>query len=100
MLNLVAVNSIDASALESLELIIHRLADQKIDLHLSEVKGPVMDRLARSALIDDLTGNIFLSHHEAMAKLAPEVTDSADRSQMPDIDASRPSPERPLRQAR
>ncbi|WP_238369614.1 SulP family inorganic anion transporter [Heliomarina baculiformis] len=100
VLNLVAVNSIDASALESLELIIHRLADQKIDLHLSEVKGPVMDRLARSALIDDLTGNIFLSHHEAMAKLAPEVTDSADRSQMPDIDASRPSPERPLRQAR
>ncbi len=45
-----AVNTIDASALESLEAINHRLKDGGITLHLSEVKGPVMDRLKRSHL--------------------------------------------------
>jgi SulP family sulfate permease len=56
-----AVNSIDASALESLEAINHRLADAGIKLHLSEVKGPVMDRLARSSFLEELTGQVFLS---------------------------------------
>jgi MFS superfamily sulfate permease-like transporter len=41
-----AINAIDASALESLEEINHRLSDAGIKLHLSEVKGPVMDRLS------------------------------------------------------
>src|SRR5690606_27739405 len=48
-----AVNSIDASALESLEAINHRLADGGIKLHLSEVKGPVMDRLQRSSFLEE-----------------------------------------------
>ncbi|MGB3471045.1 MAG: sulfate permease, partial [Erythrobacter sp.] len=42
-----AVNEIDASGLESLEAINHRLGDGGIGLHLSEIKGPVMDRLKR-----------------------------------------------------
>src|SRR5690606_3450809 len=49
-----AVNSIDASALESLGAINHRLADAGVRLHLSEVKGPVMDRLQRSSFLEDL----------------------------------------------
>lgn len=64
-----AVNSIDASALESLEAINHRLADAGLKLHLSEVKGPVMDRLERSALPGDLTGEVFLSQDEAFSTL-------------------------------
>jgi sulfate permease, SulP family len=44
-----AVNEIDMSALESLEAINHRLKAAGVTLHLSEVKGPVMDRLQRSA---------------------------------------------------
>lgn len=94
VLNCAAVNTIDASALESLELVIHRLADQGIDFHLSEVKGPVMDRLANSALLTHLTGRVFLSHHEALEALAPEITHGTDRLDRPDIDAARPSPER------
>src|SRR5690606_37968713 len=39
-----AVNAIDMSALESLEAIQHQLQDLGVRLHLSEVKGPVMDR--------------------------------------------------------
>lgn len=64
-----AINAIDASALESLEVINHRLADTGIRLHLSEVKGPVMDRLARSNLLADLTGQVFLSQDEAFSTL-------------------------------
>ncbi|MFN7174620.1 MAG: SulP family inorganic anion transporter, partial [Thermaurantiacus tibetensis] len=67
-----AVNAIDASALESLEAINHRLADAGIRLHLSEVKGPVMDRLTRSHFLEELTGRVFLSQHEAFSVLAAD----------------------------
>ncbi len=67
-----AVNEIDASGLESLEAINHRLGDGKIGLHLSEVKGPVMDRLKRSHFIEELNGKVFLSQSKAFEKL---VTD-------------------------
>ena len=94
VLNCAAVNGIDASALESLELIMHRLSDTGIRLHLSEVKGPVMDRLARTDFIQHLTGRVFLSHHEALAELAPETTRLADMSDRPPIDAAQSFPER------
>ena len=64
-----AVNAIDASALESIEAINHRLHDSGILLHLSEVKGPVMDRLKRSHFLDDLSGHIYLSQNKAFAEL-------------------------------
>ena len=69
-----AVNEIDMSALESLEAINARLRDMGINLHLSEVKGPVMDRLKRSHFLDELTGRVFLSQYDAMVALTPVVT--------------------------
>ena len=71
-----AVNAVDASALETLEAITTRLAEAGITLHLSEVKGPVMDRLARSHFLDHLTGQVFLTHCDAMRALAPDLTAS------------------------
>ncbi len=68
-----AVNEIDASALESLEAINQRLADAGVTLHLSEVKGPVMDRLKRSHFLHDLTGGVFLTQFDAMRALAPDL---------------------------
>jgi SulP family sulfate permease len=75
-----AVNAIDASALESLEAINHRLAEAEIRLHLSEVKGPVMDRLERSPLIAALTGKVFLSQYQAFDTLSadPATIDGID----------------------
>ena len=64
-----AVNEIDLSALESLEAINHRLEEMGISLHLSEVKGPVMDRLKKTHFLDELTGDVFLSQFEAISKL-------------------------------
>lgn len=69
-----AVNAVDASALESLEAINARLRDGGVTLHLSEVKGPVADQLARSHFPQELTGRMFLTHVDAMRALAPDVT--------------------------
>ena len=65
-----AVNEIDLSALDSLERINQRLKDLGICLHLSEVKGPVMDRLQRSGFLKALTGKIYLSQSSAFNALS------------------------------
>ena len=77
-----AVNEVDASGLESLEAINHRLADTGIDLHLSEVKGPVMDRLKRTDFLQKLGGRVFLSQNRAFRELS---RDNADPSLPDDI---------------
>jgi SulP family sulfate permease len=64
-----AVNQVDASALESLEAINERLKDAGVRLHLSEVKGPVMDRLKGTELLSHLSGEVFLSTYEAWQAL-------------------------------
>ncbi|WP_366556566.1 SulP family inorganic anion transporter [Aquibaculum sediminis] len=64
-----AVNLIDASALESLEALASRLVDAGVQLHLAEVKGPVMDRLKRSSFLEHLSGRIYLSTHGAVTDL-------------------------------
>ena len=68
-----AVNHIDASALEALEAINARLRDAGIQLHLSEVKGPVMDALRNSDFLDHLTGRIFLSTYQAWRALSTDA---------------------------
>ena len=65
-----AINSIDLSALEALQEINRRLLAADIKLHLSEVKGPVMDALQRSHFLDKLAGKVFLNHHAAVQELA------------------------------
>ena len=67
-----AVNEIDMSALESLEAIDARLKDMGIALHLSEVKGPVMDRLKGTHFLDHLSGEVFLSQWDAIERLTPK----------------------------
>ncbi len=61
-----AINEIDLSALESLEAINERLREMDVKLHLSEVKGPVMDRLKQQHFLADMTGHVFLSQFEAV----------------------------------
>lgn len=76
-----AVNTIDASALESLEAINHRLKDGGITLHLSEVKGPIMDRLKRSHFLNDLTGQVYLTHYDAIFSINPELAQKTLKAQ-------------------
>ena len=73
-----AVNFIDASALESLEAINERLIDSHVIFHLSEVKGPVMDRLECSHFIEQLSGEIYMSQFDAWQALSA-ITAKSDR---------------------
>jgi SulP family sulfate permease len=68
-----AVNQIDSSALESLRAINDRLRNLGITFHLSEVKGPVTDRLQRSDFLQQLSGRMFLSQFQAISELAPQI---------------------------
>lgn len=80
-----AVNAIDASALESLEAINHRLADAGVSLHLSEVKGPVMDALERSHLLANLGGKVWLSQNVAFNAAVASADSLVDAQQPPDL---------------
>ena len=64
-----AVNEVDMSALESILAMNKRLDELGIKLHLSEVKGPVMDRLERTDFLSKLSGNVYLSQHQAVEAL-------------------------------
>ena len=61
---------IDTSGLEMLENMAEELAGSGIQLHLAEVKGPVMDRLQDSALCQRLgPEHIYLSTEDAVVRL-------------------------------
>lgn len=64
-----AVNEVDMSAMESILAINTRLGELGIKLHLSEVKGPVMDGLVRADFLSKLSGNVYLSQHQAVEAL-------------------------------
>ena len=64
-----AVNEVDYSALEMLERVNERLAEQGITLHLSEIKGPVMDTLRYSGFFQHLSGSIYLTQFDAFQAL-------------------------------
>jgi SulP family sulfate permease len=65
-----AINMIDISGLEMLYRINQTLEDMGIKLHLSEVKGPVMDQLEATDFILTLTGSVFFTTDQAMRDLA------------------------------
>ena len=68
-----AVNAIDISALESLEAINQRLRDGGITLHMSEVKGPIMDSLKRSNFLEELTGKVHLTQYDAVFSINSDL---------------------------
>lgn len=60
------VNAIDYSALEALRALHDVLAERGIRLDLTEVKGPVLDRLRAGGWAQWFRGRVFLSHHQGM----------------------------------
>ena len=68
-----AVNEVDYSALETLELLNKRLYEQGICLHLSEVKGPVLDKLRSTELVICLSGRIYLTQFSAFNDIASRL---------------------------
>jgi SulP family sulfate permease len=64
------VNDIDFTGLEGLAHLARDLKAQQVDLHLSELKGPVSDRLEGAGLSEWLTGKVFRTQHDAQVALA------------------------------
>lgn len=65
-----AVNFIDASALATLESLVSELRAAGVAFYLSDIKGPVMDRLKVIGFVETIgADHIFLSTHEAMTAL-------------------------------
>jgi SulP family sulfate permease len=60
------VNAIDFSGLEALRTLHDVLAERAIRLDLTEVKGPVLDRLKAGSWSRWFAGRVFLSHHQGM----------------------------------
>jgi len=71
------INDIDASALESLEAIEHRLREAGVAFHLSEVKGPVMDRLKTTEFLRHLSGRVHLTHYQAVSELTRSPSEAS-----------------------
>lgn len=66
----IAVNFIDASALETLESLVRELRNAGVEFHLAEIKGPVMDRLKAIGFVEKIgADHIHLSTHDAMTAL-------------------------------
>lgn len=66
----IAINFIDASALETLEALVEELRSAGVEFHLAEIKGPVMDRLKAIGFVDKIgPAHIHLSTHDAMQAL-------------------------------
>lgn len=73
ILNCSAVNSIDASGLESLKSINQRLKDSGITFHLSDVKGPIMDALKKTQFYQDMKEHIHFTHYDAVNSIDPQL---------------------------
>jgi len=71
-----AVNEVDYSALEVLELLNNQLYEQGICLHLSEVKGPVLDKLRATEFLAHLSGYIYLTQFSAFKDIASRLGES------------------------
>lgn len=64
-----AINEIDFSALEMLRALNQKLLEQGVMLHLSELKGPVHDKLVSTDFLDLLSGQVYLSQFDAFKNL-------------------------------
>ena len=70
VLLLSAVNDIDLTAAQALIELNRTLGLQGVKLHLTEAKAPVLDRLGRTPLLQELGGQVFHRAVQAFDYLA------------------------------
>lgn len=65
-----AINYVDFSGFEALSHLLSELHDKQIELHLAEFKGPVMDQINKTDLLERLQpGRVFFTASEALRHL-------------------------------
>ena len=73
------INEIDATGIEVLETIIRELNSANVEFYMSDVKGPVTDRLEAAGFDPEfLKTHIFLSAHQAICNLASQHDDTEE----------------------
>ncbi|MDR7333254.1 SulP family inorganic anion transporter [Roseateles asaccharophilus] len=82
LLLMAPVNHIDVSGLTALQELRAALAAEGLRLELSEVKGPVLDRLRAVGWLEAQDVSLYLSHHEGM-----QAGEHALRPSLADMDA-------------
>lgn len=82
LLLMAPVNHIDVSGLTALQELHAALAAEGLRLELSEVKGPVLDRLKAIAWLERHDVSLYLSHHEGI-----QAGEHALRPSLADMDA-------------
>ncbi|MFI3138382.1 MAG: STAS domain-containing protein, partial [Methylococcaceae bacterium] len=76
-----SISDIDSTALEVLENLIHTLQASNITLHISEAKGPVLDKLERSDFLKHLKpGKIFFHTESAVKELSIYIDTPVDKA--------------------
>lgn len=70
LLMMSGVNDIDLSGLEALQQLARQLQARGLQLHFSELKGPVADRLQAAGLSEWLPGRVFRTQADAWMALA------------------------------
>ena len=75
LLVLSSVSQIDMTALEMLLELNNDLQARGITLHFSEMKSPVLQRLQHSLLLKKLTGQLFMSTHQAFQQFSAKTED-------------------------
>ncbi|MFT5304154.1 MAG: SulP family sulfate permease [Mariniblastus sp.] len=78
------INEIDATGIEVLETINRELNSAGVEFYLSDVKGPVLDRL-RAAGFDSafLDSHVFISAHKALCRLSQPAAETCGQSKTP-----------------
>ncbi len=65
------INDVDATGIDVLETTIRELRSANVGFYLSDIKGPVMDRLKAAGFeAEFLETHVFLSTHQAICELA------------------------------
>ncbi|WP_418316042.1 SulP family inorganic anion transporter [Piscinibacter sakaiensis] len=72
------VNDIDLSGLEALMQLCRDLKVQGVSLHMSELKGPVEDKLLAADLRSWLSGHVFRTQHDADTALRSLAAQTED----------------------
>jgi SulP family sulfate permease len=67
-----SINLVDISGLEMLYRLNQNLQAAGVDLHMSDVKGPVMNQLDACDFVSQLTGSVFFSADQAMTDLSQQ----------------------------
>ena len=81
VLDFSGINDIDATGADTMDEILTEIEDTPVQLHLSDVKGPVRDVLMRAGLWDRFPNRVHATSHLAVKSILGQPVDASDYRQ-------------------